>query len=131
MKKLSRRELARSVASQLQDGADSRQLMRSVAAYLIDHKMLNQTDMLLSDVADELQRTTGHVSAEVRAAYLPGADAQMEIQNFIREMVGATSVELQFEEDPSLVGGVVIRAAGREYDASVRRKLNQLATGVR
>ena len=131
MKKLSRRELARSIANQLQDGVNAKQLMQSVAAYLIDHKMLNQTDMLLADVADELQRTTGHVAAHVYAAFMPGAQVQAQIAEFVRALTGATSVELHVQEDLSLVGGVVIRASGREYDASIRRKLNQLATGAR
>lgn len=131
MKKLSRRELARSIAQQLQAGADAKPLMRSVAAYLIDHKMLNQTDMLVADVADELQRTTGHVAADVRAAFMPGAQAKADISAFVQQLTNAKSVELHVTEDSSLVGGVVIRAAGREYDASVRRKLNQLMTGAR
>lgn len=131
MKKLSRRELARSIARQLQEGTNSTLLMQSVAAYLIDHKMLNQTDMLVSDIADELQRTTGHVAAEVRAAFKPGAAAQADITDFIRQLTGAQSVELQIKEDPELVGGAIIRTAGHEYDASIRRKLNQLAMGAR
>lgn len=131
MKKLSRRELARSIARQLQDGGDAKQLMQSVAAYLIDHKMLNQTDMLVSDIADELQRTTGHVAADVHAAFKPGAAAQAQISDFILQITGGRTVELQIHEDPALVGGAVIRTAGREYDASIRRKLNQLAMGAR
>ena len=127
MKKLSRRELARSIAAQLQAGADSHALMQSVAAYMIQHKMLAQTDMLMQDIADELQRLTGHVSAQVRAVYPLTENVQQALKEFVVATTGARSVELAIEQDDSLVGGVVIRTSGREFDASVRRKLNQLA----
>ncbi|HEX8350012.1 MAG TPA: F0F1 ATP synthase subunit delta [Hymenobacter sp.] len=129
MAKLSRRDLARATTRQLVDGRPSADVMREVAAYLIDHKMVGQADMLIQDIAIALQAETGHVTAEVRSAFALTPASREAIQSFVSEATGAKSVELSVTDDSSLIGGVVIRTPQLEYDASVRRKLTQLARG--
>ena len=60
-----------------------------------------------------------HVSA------VPLADSQQRALERALARQGA-SVELSTEVDPSLVGGLVVRAFGRTYDGSVRQQLAAL-----
>lgn len=129
MKKVSRRELARTITRQLLSGADQAPLMRQVAAYLVEHKMVNQLDMLLSDIAVQLQASTGHVTAEATTAFPLTAELQTAVQQQVQALTGAKSVELKTTVDQDLLGGVIVRTAGRELDASVRRKLTSLSRG--
>jgi F0F1-type ATP synthase delta subunit len=129
MSKVSRTELARSVAQALLDGKDQKKLMRQVAAYFIDHNMTSQLDMFIDDLSVELETRTGHATATAVVAHSLGAESLKELEAYVREKTGAKSVELTVEEDPSIVGGVIIRTPQYEYDASVRHKLNQLAQG--
>jgi F0F1-type ATP synthase delta subunit len=107
MKKVSRRELARSTAKALLDGKDQKKLMRQLAAYLIDHNMVSQADLLLDDLALELEAATGHTTATVRTAHKLSPENQKNLEDYIKQSTGAKSVELTLEEDPSLLGGVV------------------------
>lgn len=129
MKKISRRELARAVADKLIAGADSKHLMQQLAAYLIEHKITNQTSMLLDDIAIELERKQSHVTAEVRAAFALSSDNSKGLEAYIKSVTGAGSVEMSFIEDKSVLGGVIVSTPEFEYDASVRHKLKQLANG--
>jgi F-type H+-transporting ATPase subunit delta len=64
------------------------------------------------------------VSAEIVSA-VPLADPQQRALERALARQGA-SVELSTEVDPSLVGGLVVRAFGRTYDGSVRQQLAAL-----
>lgn len=129
MKKVSRRELARTVSRQLLEGADTQKLMRELAGYLVDHKMHNQAAMVLDDIAVEIESKTGHTTANVRTAFALGAGNHEKLESYVKHITNATSVELTVTKDTSLLGGMVLRTPQYEYDASVRYKLNQLARG--
>lgn len=83
---------------------------------------------LLADVAQayaELANAAnGVVAAEIVSA-VPLADSQQRALARALARQGV-SVELSTEVDPSLVGGLVVRAFGRTYDGSVRQQLAAL-----
>lgn len=127
MKKVSRRELARTITRQLLDGRDGQALMRQTAAYLIEHGMAAQAEMLIRDIAIELQQETGHVSGTIVSAFAPSSATLEQLKSYIKEATGAKSLEVSVVQDKTLLGGVVIQTPERQLDASVRRKLDQLA----
>lgn len=129
MKKVSRRELARTVTRQMLDGKDPERVMLELAAYLIDTKQISQADMLLSDISGFLRDQTGHVEAEVLTVFGLSGDSKQKLESFLQQAFDAKSVEINAVEDKSLIGGVVVKTPGYEYDASVRRKLNALSRG--
>lgn len=130
MKKVSRRELAATIARQLLAGKDQKRIMQELAAYLIEHKMIHQVDMLLDDIAIELEKATGHTTATVRSAFPLSDASRQRISDYVKTATSAKSVELSVVEDRSLLAGVVIRTPEREYDGSARYKLDQLRTGI-
>jgi F-type H+-transporting ATPase subunit delta len=72
-----------------------------------------------------VQRASGIVSATVMSAsaLLPAEEAAIRAR--LEKMTGA-KVELAFELDPSLIGGVAVRIGDRMIDASVRGRLERL-----
>lgn len=63
----------------------------------------------------------------VRSAYAMNAAQQKSLAAALKERLNAT-VELTVEKDPSLIGGIEIRADDLVIDDSVRGKLHKLAT---
>ncbi len=63
----------------------------------------------------------GRVRAEVTLAREPGAELRREIVESLEQRLGRT-VLATFQVDPSLGGGIVIRAGGEILDGSLRRR---------
>lgn len=129
MKRVSRRELAKTVTRRLSEGMDPSRAAKELAAYLIEQKMLNQAHLVVADIAAALMEETGHVSSEVVSAFAIDAASRQKLETFVAQATGAKTVEVTVTEDKSLIGGVIIKIPGHEYDASVRRKLNLFAQG--
>lgn len=131
MPKLSRRRVAREITRLLiEQPARKDELLRQTAAYLLAHKKAHEAHLLMLDIADELHRTQGQVSAEVRSAFGLGQATRENIVAMLKKTTGATTVELSETAEPELIGGVVIRTPQFELDASVKRQLTQLAGGM-
>ena len=63
----------------------------------------------------------------VRSAYALNAAQQKSLASALKQRLGE-GVELTVEKDPSLIGGIEIRADDLVIDGSVRGKLQKLAT---
>lgn len=68
-------------------------------------------------------RAAGIVEARVQVAhYLTDGQAQ-ELQNALQNVSGASSVKIQTQIDPSLIGGMIVQMGSRMFDASLKTKL--------
>ena len=75
--------------------------------------------------AQELDRRSGVVTAQVTTARPLTADAQETLRARLGQLTGSR-VRLQFEVDDELIGGVVTRIGSTLYDGSVRGRLQQI-----
>lgn len=130
MAKIGRRRLAREAARLLIAQPSRRaELVRQIAAYLIDTKQTRQADLLLKDIADELYLQNKQLTADVTHAYDLSAETQDAITVMLRAATGATSVELRLSKDTDIIGGIMVRTPRQELDATVRRKLKAFVAG--
>lgn len=130
MATLSRRRIAREVVRLLAEQPARRgELMAQVAAYLVQTKQAHAAHLLINDIANELLRRQGTLSAEVRSAFGLSAATREGIVAMLKKATGATQVELGETVEPALIGGVVVRTPEAELDASIKRQVNQLAGG--
>lgn len=121
--RLSRRTIARHTADQLLKGdAD---VVRQLAAFLIDTRRTRELELIVRDVEDALVGR-GVVIASVASARDLTAEAKKAISTFISQTSGASTVHLRPRVDPSLLGGVKIDLPGEELDTTLRRKLTLL-----
>lgn len=70
-------------------------------------------------------RHLGIVEADARVAMTLSDEEVDSLRNRFAQMSGA-DVHLQVEEDPSLLGGVVVRIGDTVYDGSLKRRLSAL-----
>ena len=75
--------------------------------------------------AQELDRRTGFVNAQVTTARPVSQEAQEALRARLAELTGS-KVRLEFGVDENLIGGVVTRIGSTLYDVSVRGQLQQI-----
>jgi len=130
MAKISRRKLARGVVAQLRARpVTAKQLIRQTAAYLVTTRRAHEVDLFVRDVAEELARVDGRLSAEVESAFKLDASAKHAIDHLLQKATGATKIELHELINPDLLGGVIIRTPRYELDTSIKTQLAQLRGG--
>ena len=123
MTKLTRRELADYVATQLQAGNGT--VVEELAAYLIESRRTREAGLIVRDIESALARR-GIVVAHVSSAHTLDASSRSSLEAVLKQTFGATSLQLKERVEPALLGGVKVIAADKELDASARRRLQQL-----
>ncbi len=125
----SRRQIVRVVTARLVDEPQNRTAwLRRLAAYVVTHKMADQVDLLVNDIAHELFLQTGLLTIEVVSARELSADLKASIGELLQTKTGAQEVVVHQSVDRDLLGGFIARTADAELDASVRTKLRALAS---
>lgn len=99
--------------------------VRNFVAVLMAHGRLAALKEIVEGYRLEMDRRQGISEAEViTARRLDGAErAEMEQQ--VGEIT-KTAVRATFREDPSLIGGGIVRIGSMVYDGSIRGRLQQL-----
>lgn len=124
----SRRDVVRTITSRLLDEPQQRSVwLQRLAAYIVDHKMVGQTDMIVNDIAQELYLQAGVLTAEVVSARQLSDEVRQSIGRMLRDRTHADKVVLHETTDQSLLGGFVARTPDAEIDASVQTKLKKLS----
>ena len=127
--KVSRRVIARAIAAKLLAEPSRRShWLQVMAAYLMDHGMDGDVDLIVNDIAHELYEQSGHLLVDVTSSRKLNDDLRKELVATLQTATGAQRVELAEHLDPSLLGGLIARTPDHQMDASVRTKLKQLAS---
>lgn len=127
--KVSRRVLARVIAQKLiAEPKNTKHWIQAAAAYLVEHGLVEDADLLMNDVARELFAQDGRLMVHVASARPLSETIRAELKTHLREATHATHVEMSESVDPTLLGGLVAKTPDAELDLSVRRRLRQLAS---
>ena len=78
------------------------------------------------EMADEL---AGRARATVSTAASLSADMKGQVKEALETSTGK-SIEIDFQVDPSLIGGMVAQVGDISYDASVRARLEELQSAL-
>lgn len=122
---VSRRVLARHIASRLADGADQTVLLNELAAYLIQNKQVKQLDMVVADIARNLAEM-GTVKATVTVARPLSAELKKAVEMYVARIENATNVQIDEVVAPTQLGGIIVETPRKRFDASVTTQLNRL-----
>ena len=123
----SRRALARVIVDQLIAGEDTDLVMRRLAAYMHEHRLLGQREYIISTIA-ELLAERGSTNVEVTSAHGLSEALRDEISRFVERKMDGHQVQLNETVYPKIIGGIIIKTPTRIYDASVRTQLKRLRT---
>jgi F-type H+-transporting ATPase subunit delta len=98
---------------------------RNFVAVLIRNDRIVGLDDVLAEFRREINQRLGISEAKVISARKLDEQERKELEKNIAELTGGT-VEAQFEEDGSLLGGAVVQVGSTVYDGSVRGRLDRL-----
>lgn len=123
---ISRRVLVRTIVDQL-EREKMAEVMKRLAAYIIENKLSKQIELILADIEAELARRNV-VIADVTTARPLVEESREAILDYIRGLTKTQNPELRERIDESLLGGTIIKVAGTELDSSLKTKLQRLKT---
>jgi F-type H+-transporting ATPase subunit delta len=101
------------------------QPVRNFIAVLINHDRLEALDEVLADFRQEMNARLNIAEVEVTSARKLDEHERRSLEARVAGMANS-SISAKFREDPSLVGGVMVRIGSTVYDDSVRGRLNRL-----
>lgn len=119
--RLSRRKIARYAAEQLTAGVATKDVIKQLAAFLVDTGRMPEYELLVRDIEAELA-DRGVVVADVTSARPLEAGLKQEVA----KLVGAKSVQIRQSVDPAVLGGIRVDIPGKRFDGTIRHKLTAL-----
>ena len=126
--KVSRRVLARTVAEKmLAEPTQAAHWVKVLAAYLLQHGMAEDADLVVNDVAHELYVQAGHLLVNVRTARTLSETVRSELKHHLQRLTDARAIDMRESIDHDLIGGLVARTPDGALDLSIRGQLRQLA----
>ena len=101
------------------------QQVRNFIAVLINHDRMESFDDVLKDFHHELNRRLNVAEVEVTSARKLDAGERQSLEEQVARLTSG-AISAKFREDPSLVGGVIIKIGSIVYDDSIRGRLDRL-----
>lgn len=105
-------------------------VLRNFLNLLVDRDRIGHLDAIADRFHTLSDERSGRIRAEVVSAQPLGPAEQARLRTTLQRVTGR-QVVLQEKLDPSLLGGVVTRIAGRVYDGSVRSQLEAMRNRLR
>lgn len=118
-------ERKRGVLEELITRTRTRPTTANFLKVLLQNHRLAELSEVATQFAQELDKRSNVVTAQVTTARPLSPDAQEALRTRLGQLTGST-VRLQFEVDEELIGGVVTRIGSTLYDGSVRGQLQQI-----
>ncbi len=123
--KVSRAELADTIAKRALKTGRSRKLAEEVAAYLLDNRRVNELDSILRDIQLSWINS-GRIDAVATSAHTIDEAAKSQLTEIVSRLYpGSRSINIEEQYDPQIIGGVRLNLVDRQLDLSLEAKINQ------
>lgn len=122
MSNVKRHDIAEAVVALIKSGKSTTVIAQSLAGYLVGERRTREVMALVRDIEKLRFKHDGILEATVSSAH----HIDSTIERRINDLFGAKKVYIRSEQEPSLVGGVRVRALDKQLDLSVESKLKQL-----
>jgi F-type H+-transporting ATPase subunit delta len=99
--------------------------VRNFIAVLIEHERLDALNEILEQYRLEIARRLRISEVEVTTARPLHEEERAELESQVMGLAG-TEIRATFLEDPSLIGGAIVRIGSKVYDGSIRGRLERL-----
>jgi F-type H+-transporting ATPase subunit delta len=103
--------------------------VRNFAAVLMDHRRIQFLEPIAQQFEHELNQKLGLVEAEVISARELGPDERQALEARVGKLVGK-QIRARYRQDPSLLGGAVVRIGSTIYDGSVTGQLERVRQAI-
>jgi F-type H+-transporting ATPase subunit delta len=111
-----------------QQGAISKQV-RNLVAVLIDHRRVHFLEPVIVQLEKELDARMGFAEAQITSSRALGDAEKREFQAQVAKLTGK-KVRARYGQDPSLLGGAVVRVGSTIYDGSVKGQLERIRAEI-
>jgi len=119
----SRRLLASYGATQLIAQRPVAEIARELGSVLIASRRQKEADLLVSDIAWELEHRGQTANTKLTSAFPLTQSLKEEIQSFVKQAAKVDSVILDEQIDKNVLGGVRIETAQHAWDKTLARAL--------
>lgn len=126
----SRRQLAQYAVSQLLDKQPAGEISRHLAAALVSSKKQKEAELLLDDVAEELEARGLLARAVVTSANGLSASLRKALTEQVKKAAQVTEVSLSEQIDPEVIGGFRVETKRHTWDKTIARKLAAIKGGI-
>jgi F-type H+-transporting ATPase subunit delta len=135
-------ELRTFFASPLVSAEDKKVIIRRVAGeqtnsfllnfllLLVDKKRIGFIEGVFRKYIEILRKLNNVVLAEVTSAVILSEGDAEKLITKIKNLTGASSVEIETKIDPDIIGGVIITVGSQVYDASLKGQLRRISLNV-
>ena len=113
------------VISELARQSGAAQIVRNFLSVVISHRRIHELGAMLREFRVIVDERLGIASAEITSAKELNAAERTQIEQALSEKLGRR-IRAEYKVDPQLLGGVRARVASKEYDATLRGKLEAL-----
>lgn len=86
----------------------------------------SEIDSILEYFIEEIKNLKGIGKAVVTTAVILDDDAKTKVYDKLVETTKYNSMEIEYEVDETIIGGMIIRIGDRVVDSSIQTKLNKL-----
>jgi F-type H+-transporting ATPase subunit delta len=109
------------------DGIDKP--VRNLVAVLIDHRRIQFLGRVVDQLEKELDARMGFAEAEITSVRDLNDPEKRSLEAQISKLTGK-KVRARFDQDASLLGGVIVRVGSTIYDGSVRGQLEKIKEAI-
>ena len=113
------------VAQQITERMGSSQILRNFLFVVIDHRRVALLAEIQEAFETQLDVRRGITRANVTSARALNDDEKARLRRALERLSGQ-KVEAEYELDPALIAGAVVRVGSTIYDGSVRTQLDKL-----
>ncbi len=103
--------------------------VRNLLAVLIDHRRVHFLEPIIVQLEKELDARMGFAEAQITSARALGDAEKREFETQVEKLTGK-KVRARYGQDPSLLGGAVVRVGSTIYDGSVKGQLERLKEAI-
>lgn len=99
--------------------------VRNFIAVIMDHDRLGDLGEILDEYAVIADENAGLSEAEIVSAHVLNDEDRAELESQVSRLAGGR-IRATYRQDPSLLGGAVVRIGSTVYDGSIRAQLDRL-----
>lgn len=129
MSKYSQQTLARATTTLFHKHSQSA-IVEALAIELRRLHLKVNVNVMASRLAQELLKTRGHLVATVSSAHTLSPDSQKRIEKFLKTMAHAKTMDISYEIDSRLLGGLEITTPIGVLHLSLKRQLQGLKNQI-
>jgi F-type H+-transporting ATPase subunit delta len=100
--------------------------IRNFLALITHHQRLHQLHGMITAYAHLSDEDSGIAEVEITTARPLDAENRRLLEQQVARLAGEPRVQATYHEDPSLLGGAVVKLGSTVYDGSIRAQLEQM-----